>query len=68
MNTTPNHIVVVGTSAGGIGALEEFTMQLTPEMDAAFFVVMHLSRKGIGSFLFQRLQQHTSLPCRIATN
>jgi two-component system chemotaxis response regulator CheB len=61
-------IVVIGTSAGGIRALEELVMQLRPEMDAAFFVVLHLSRKGVGDVLFQRLQQHSVLPCKVAVN
>ncbi len=59
-------MVVVGTSAGGIRALEELVMQLTPDMDAAFFVVLHLSRKGIGKFLLQRLQESAKLTCKMA--
>src|SRR3569832_2292473 len=66
--TEPKFIVVIGTSAGGIRALEELVMQLTPEMDAAFFVVLHLSRKGVGDVLFQRLQRHSTLPCRVASD
>ena len=61
-------MVVIGTSAGGIRALEELVMQLDPNMDAAFFVVIHLSRKGVGDVLFQRLQQHSKLPCRVGEN
>ena len=61
----PKFIVVIGTSAGGIRALEELVMQPTPEMDAAFFIVLHLSRKGIGKYLFQRLQESTPLHCRM---
>ena len=53
----PKFIVVIGTSAGGIRAIEELVMQLNEEMDASFFVVQHLSRKGTGDILFQRLQQ-----------
>src|SRR5689334_14630432 len=68
MEKEPKFIVVIGTSAGGIRALEELVMQLTPEMDAAFFVVLHLSRKGVGDVLFQRLQRHSTLPCRVAVN
>jgi two-component system chemotaxis response regulator CheB len=68
MEPFPKFIVVVGTSAGGIRALEELAMQLTPDMDAAFFFVLHLSRKGVGDVLFKRLQEHTSLPCRVAAN
>src|SRR5690349_21424715 len=64
----PKFIVVIGTSAGGIRALEELVMQLKPEMDAAFFVVLHLSRKGVGDVLFQRLRQYSSLPCKVAVN
>ena len=37
MNLTPKFIVVIGTSAGGVRALEELIVQLTPEMDAAFY-------------------------------
>src|SRR5688572_15577143 len=66
MEHDPKFIVVIGTSAGGIRALEELVMQLTAEMDAAFFVVLHLSRKGVGEVLFQRLQRHSTLPCRVA--
>jgi two-component system chemotaxis response regulator CheB len=64
----PKFIVVIGTSAGGIRALEELVMQLTPELNAAFLVVLHLSRKGVGDVLFQRLQQHSTLPCRVAVD
>jgi two-component system chemotaxis response regulator CheB len=68
MEQDPKFIVVIGTSAGGIRALEEIVMQLTPEMDAAFLVVLHLSRKGVGDVLFQRLRQHAKLPCTVASN
>jgi two-component system chemotaxis response regulator CheB len=60
-------MVVVGTSAGGVRAIEELVMQLKPEMDAAFFVVIHLSRKGVGDVLFQRMKQLSVLPCKVAT-
>jgi two-component system, chemotaxis family, protein-glutamate methylesterase/glutaminase len=64
----PKFIVVIGTSAGGIRAIEELLMQLKPDMDAAFFIVIHLSRKGVGDVIFQRLQQHSSLPFGVAQN
>jgi two-component system chemotaxis response regulator CheB len=68
MEPSPKYIVAAGTSAGGIRALEELVMQLTPDMDAAFFLVLHLSRNGIGEFLFERLKRNTSLKCKVATN
>lgn len=64
----PKFIVAIGTSAGGIRALEELVTQLTPDMDAAFFIVLHLSRKGIGKYLFQRLQENTNLRCKVAVH
>lgn len=64
----PKFMVVIGTSAGGIRAIEELVMQLNPQMDAAFFIVIHLSRKGVGDVLFHRMQQHSQLPCRVAVN
>lgn len=64
----PKFIVVIGTSAGGIRALEELVLQLSPDMDAAFFIVLHLSRKGVGDVLFRRLQNSSPLPCRLGKN
>jgi two-component system, chemotaxis family, protein-glutamate methylesterase/glutaminase len=59
----PKHIIVIGTSAGGFSVLNELVNQLKPEWDAAYFIVLHLSRKSIGDFLIHRLQHYTSLPC-----
>jgi two-component system chemotaxis response regulator CheB len=63
---TPKFIIVVGTSAGGMNALIEFISQLKEEMDAAVFIVMHLSRASISDFLVHRLQPHSALPCEVA--
>lgn len=62
----PKYIVVIGTSAGGANALIELVSQLTPEMDAAYFIVMHLSKTSISNYLINRLQPHTSLPISAA--
>jgi two-component system, chemotaxis family, protein-glutamate methylesterase/glutaminase len=59
-------IVVIGTSAGGVAALTEFVSQLDKEMDAAFFIVMHLSTTALSDFLVQRLQPATNLKCLVA--
>ncbi len=63
----PKFIIVVGTSAGGMNALIELISQLTENIDAAFFIVMHLSRTSISDFLVHRLQPHTLLKCAVAT-
>jgi two-component system chemotaxis response regulator CheB len=62
----PKFVIVVGTSAGGMNALSEFTSQLHPEIDAAVFIVMHLSGTGISNFLLNTLQPITNLKCEIA--
>lgn len=62
-NETPKFVVVIGTSAGGFFALAELISQLNAEMDAAFFVVMHLSNHGIGGYLVNQMQKYTSLFC-----
>jgi two-component system, chemotaxis family, protein-glutamate methylesterase/glutaminase len=61
--TKPKFIVVIGTSAGGFFALAELISQLNDQMDAAFFVVMHLSRQAIGGYLVSQMQKYSSLFC-----
>lgn len=63
----PRHIIVIGTSAGGLSVLNELVSQFKPEWDAAYFIVLHLSRKSVGDFLIHRLQHYTPLPCRAAS-
>ena len=63
MDEKPKFMVVIGTSAGGFFALAELISQLTENMDAAFFVVMHLSHRGIGGYLVNQMQKYTSLFC-----
>src|SRR5665213_1571633 len=62
----PKFVIVVGASAGGMKALSEFAGQLKSGMDAAVFIVMHLSRTSISDFLMLQLQKFTQLPCEVA--
>jgi two-component system, chemotaxis family, protein-glutamate methylesterase/glutaminase len=62
----PKFIIVVGTSAGGMNALIELVAQLAEDIEAAVFIVMHLSRNSISDFLVHRLQPHTLLKCEVA--
>lgn len=59
----PTHIIVIGASAGGLKALSELVRRLDEKMDAASFIVMHLSRTSISEFLINRLQPLTNLQC-----
>ena len=68
MSKKPKYIVVIGASAGGLDALCEMFTSFKTGLDAAYCVVLHLSRKGIGDFVAHRISQVTSMPCRLATN
>lgn len=65
--SSPKFVIVVGASAGGITALSEFVSQLQPDMDAAVFIVMHLSRTSISDLLLLRLKPVTLLICEVAS-
>lgn len=64
----PKFVIVVGASAGGMKALSEFVAQLVPGMNAAVFIVMHLSRTSISDFLMLHLQPFTELKCEAAVD
>ena len=58
----PEHpfIIVIGASAGGITPLTELMSQFDPDINAAIFIVLHLSNTGIGTFLKDKIQQHSA--------
>jgi two-component system, chemotaxis family, protein-glutamate methylesterase/glutaminase len=57
--------VVIGTSAGGTIMVPELLKQLTPEMNIAVLVVIHLSKRAVGDMLVNRLKNFTSYTCKI---
>jgi two-component system chemotaxis response regulator CheB len=61
-----HHIIVIGTSAGGMPALCQLVSQLTASLPAAVLVVQHLAPDSLGEHLVERLARHTSLPCHLA--
>jgi two-component system chemotaxis response regulator CheB len=66
MKNEPKYIVVIGASAGGFTALCELVRLLDKDIDAAYFVVLHLSTKSISGYLAHRLQEFTDLKCLLA--
>ena len=66
MSRHPKFMVVIGASAGGLNALSEMVQHLEKGLDAAYCIVLHLSRKGIGDFVVHTIQKATSLPCSLA--
>jgi two-component system chemotaxis response regulator CheB len=62
----PFFIIVIGASAGGRDALCKLIATLPQDLNAAIFIVMHVSRQGIDDYLTNQLQKCTSLPCKVA--
>lgn len=65
MTDKPTPIVIVGSSAGGLGALKAFFDNIPTACDAAFLVVQHLD-KSFASSLNQLLAKVTTRPIHIA--
>jgi two-component system chemotaxis response regulator CheB len=63
--TKPAYIITVGASAGGLNAVNELIAQLPETLNVAVFIVMHLSKVGVGEFLVTRLQKYTAFTCII---
>lgn len=64
----PSHLVVLGTSAGGMSALTRLVAQLPASLNAAVLVVQHLAPDSSGTHLVARLASHTSMRCQLATH
>src|SRR4051794_26929180 len=61
-------VIAIGGSAGGLNALTEVVTHLPDKMNAAVFIVLHLSKVGLGDFLVHRLQKYTSYKCKLPAN
>jgi two-component system chemotaxis response regulator CheB len=61
----PDFYITVGASAGGLNAVTELVSSLPTNLKAAVFVVLHLSKIGVGDFLIHRLQKYTNYTCVI---
>ncbi len=62
----PFYVVTIGASAGGINAVNELVSQFIPGINAAFFVVLHLSKAALGEILVDRIKKSSRLPCVLA--
>jgi len=63
----PRNIIVIGASAGGQQAIVGIVKQLPADINAAIFVVLHLSIKSNAQVIAKTLQKNTSLNCTVAT-
>jgi two-component system chemotaxis response regulator CheB len=64
----PKYIIVIGASAGGLQAVPELMAQVTEEMDAAIFVVLHAPNLAYADLVIQRLQKNSVFTCLMAAN
>ncbi|WP_409438807.1 chemotaxis protein CheB [Psychromonas sp. GE-S-Ul-11] len=58
---TPSHVVGIGTSAGGLEALQEFFGHLPSDTGATYIVVQHLS-PDYKSMMSELLKKYTDMP------
>jgi two-component system chemotaxis response regulator CheB len=61
-------IIVIGTSSGGLEALDALIGQLPTDIPASIFIVQHLASENTGAALLDRLSRHRAFKCRFAKN
>ncbi len=61
-------IIVVGTSAGGLEALDSLMRQLPADLPAAIFMVQHMSADSTAGALLSRLGGPGRFECKLAVN
>src|SRR5688572_17165326 len=60
------NIVVIGTSAGGLEALDQLVGQLPTNLPAAVFIVQHMAAHNSGEPLLRRLRRHQAFQPKLA--
>jgi two-component system, chemotaxis family, protein-glutamate methylesterase/glutaminase len=68
MPARKRNIIVIGTSAGGLEALDALIGQLPADLSATIFIVQHMAPEMTGDGLLNRLNQHEALSCKLASN
>jgi two-component system, chemotaxis family, protein-glutamate methylesterase/glutaminase len=63
-----HNIIVIGTSAGGLEALDALVSQLPTDLSAAIFIVQHMAPENTGIALLDRLGRHKAFACAMAEN
>ena len=59
-------LLVLGTSAGGLEALDSLIGQLPTDLPASIFIVQHMASENTGGPLLNRLSRHRSFDCKVA--
>src|SRR5688572_25580818 len=66
MTARGRNIVVVGTSAGGLEALDELVGRLPTDLSASIFIVQHMAPHNSGEPLLRRLSRHQAFQPKLA--
>lgn len=67
-NADQLNIIVIGASAGGFAAVSKLLPPISGDLDAAVFIVVHISRNSDANIVSKMLQKQTSLHCKVAVN
>jgi len=62
------NIIVVGTSAGGLEALDQLVGQLPTDLSASLFFVQHMAAHNSGEPLLRRLRRHQAFRPKLAAD
>jgi two-component system chemotaxis response regulator CheB len=63
MSSKGRNIIVIGTSAGGLDALDELIGELPTDLPASIFIVQHMAPENTAEALLGR---HRAFDCRLA--
>lgn len=66
MPTKGRNVIVLGTSAGGLEALDQLVGQLPADLPAPIFIVQHMAAHNSGEPLLRRLTRHKSFQPKLA--
>jgi two-component system, chemotaxis family, protein-glutamate methylesterase/glutaminase len=62
------NLIVIGSSAGGLEALDALIRQLQADIHTSIFVVQHMAPENTGAAILQRLKKHKAFRCDLARN
>ncbi len=66
MPTKGRNVIVLGTSAGGLEALDQLVGQLPADLPASIFIVQHMAAHNSGEPLLRRLKRHKAFQPKLA--
>lgn len=64
----PLNIIVIGASAGGFAAVSKLLSSVNGDLNAAIFIVVHISRNSDAEIVCKMLQKHSTLDCKVAVD